>query len=83
MPKGASRRSASTLRLLPRTLQPPRSRSSSPSKAVLARPREGNPGAFDLIYKPEPPGQLDIAQRQLWELFLFGEKVAEWNYDPR
>lgn len=52
-------------------------------EAVLARPREGSPGAFDLIYKPEPPGQLDIAQRQLWELFLFGEKVAEWNYDPR
>ncbi|CAB5719269.1 P2 phage tail completion protein R (GpR) [Delftia tsuruhatensis] len=52
-------------------------------EAVLARPREGSPGTFDLIHKPEPPGQLDITQRELWELFLFGEKVAEWNYDPR
>jgi len=84
MPKSASRRSASTLRLLPRTLQPQQlAIEIDLVEAVLARPREGSPGAFDLIYKPEPPGQLDIAQRQLWELFLFGEKVAEWNYDPR
>jgi hypothetical protein len=52
-------------------------------EAVLARPRQGSPGAMDLIHKPEPPGPLDVTRHERWELFLFGDKVAEWDYDPR
>lgn len=53
------------------------------TEAVLARPREGAPGALNLIHKPEPPGPLAILQREHWEFFIRDEKVAEWDYDPR
>ena len=53
------------------------------TEAVLARPRDGTPGALNLIHKPEPPGPLDILQAEHWEFFIRGEKVAEWDYDPR
>ena len=53
------------------------------TEAVLARPRDGTPGALNLIHKPEPPGPLDILQAEHWEFFIRDEKVAEWDYDPR
>ncbi len=53
------------------------------TEAVLARPRDGTPGALNLIHKPEPPGPLDILQNEHWEFFIRDEKVAEWDYDPR
>lgn len=53
------------------------------TEAVLARPRDGPPGALNLIHKPEPPGPLDILQNERWEFFIRDEKVAQWDYDPR
>lgn len=53
------------------------------SEAVLARPREGVPGALNLIHKPEPPDPLAILQAEEWEIFIRDEKVAQWHYEPR
>ncbi|MBS0501110.1 MAG: phage tail protein [Proteobacteria bacterium] len=67
------------------------------SEDVLARPREGGPpGALNLIHKDEPPpqpwapwapwpsGQPDPRDKlEHWEFWIHGDKVAEWDYDPR
>lgn len=53
------------------------------TEAVLARPRQGTPGALNLIHKPEPPSPLAILQAEHWEFFIRDEKVAEWDYEPR
>lgn len=62
---------------------------------VLARPRAGAPaGALNLIHKDEPlpqpwapweTGMPSQAQQQQehWEFWIHGDKVAEWDYDPR
>ena len=64
---------------------------------VLARPRAGGPaGALQLIHKDEPPpqpwapwapwpsGQPDTRDKlEHWEFWIHGDKVAEWDNDPR
>ena len=53
------------------------------TEAVLARPREGQPGALNLIHKPEPPYPGAELQAEHWELYIQDKKVGEWDYDPR
>lgn len=54
------------------------------TERVLVRPRPGGPaGALQAEHPPEalPLGWSDKAEH--WSLWLRGEQIAEWSFDPR
>lgn len=53
------------------------------TERVLVSPRGTEPGHFDIKHVGEPPREGIVTQAEHWELWFMGEKMAEWDYDPR
>lgn len=53
------------------------------TESVVARPRVDNPQALDLHHLDDRP-PLHMPAEERWQLYIAGEKVADWDYpaDP-
>lgn len=49
------------------------------TERVLARPRDGVPGALDLHHLDDTP-PLHMPKDEVWTVFIQGEQVAQWHY---
>lgn len=49
------------------------------TESVVARPRAGAPQALDLHHLDDRP-PLHMPTAEHWQLYIAGEKVAEWDY---
>lgn len=53
------------------------------TETVLVRAMDEPKGAMELQHKREVPGPLDTPIPEHWSFWFQGEKLAEWDYDPR
>lgn len=51
------------------------------TERVLGKPHATKPGALELHHLTDTP-PLHMPMQEHWELYIEGEKVAEWDYEP-
>lgn len=51
------------------------------TERALVRDSQTVPGGMEITHITDHP-PLGIAQRERWEIYIQGEKVAEWGYEP-
>lgn len=51
------------------------------TERVIGRPHATQPGALELHHLDDSP-PLHIPTQERWELYIEGDKVAEWDYQP-